>query len=111
MNTALNENKTELGVLVLAVAVEMLAHADGLLNKHVQVFGDVGRQTVRLQDTQDLLAGDRAHLRHTHGVTKMHADLGRHKTLLRELANLVHDFTRLNLQPCRRIPLVWQRRL
>lgn len=30
MDTGLDENKTELGVLVLAVALEMLADSDGL---------------------------------------------------------------------------------
>lgn len=30
MNTGLDENETELGVLILAVALEMLADGDGL---------------------------------------------------------------------------------
>ena len=35
MDTGLDENETELGVLVLAVALKMLADLDGLLDEHV----------------------------------------------------------------------------
>lgn len=42
MHTRLNENEPELAVAVLAVALEVLAHGDGLLDELVQVLGDVG---------------------------------------------------------------------
>jgi len=38
MDTRLDENEAELGVLVLAIALEMLADGDGLLDQHVQVL-------------------------------------------------------------------------
>ena len=40
MNTALDENQTELGVAVLSVALQMLSHSDSLLNQEVHVLGD-----------------------------------------------------------------------
>jgi hypothetical protein len=38
----LDENEAELAVLVLAVALEMLAHGNGLLDQHVEIFWDFG---------------------------------------------------------------------
>jgi len=40
VDTGLDENETELGVLVLSVALEMLSHGDGLLDQHVKVLWD-----------------------------------------------------------------------
>lgn len=45
MNAALNQNEAVLAVLILAIALQMLAHRDGLLNKAVQVLRDLGSQT------------------------------------------------------------------
>ena len=42
VHSALDENEAELGVLVLAVALQMLAHSQGLLDQVVQVLGDLG---------------------------------------------------------------------
>ena len=51
----------------------MLADGDGLLDEVVQVLGDVGGQPLGLQDTQDLVTGDKADLSHTVRVTQDHA--------------------------------------
>jgi hypothetical protein len=37
VNTGFDKNETELGVFVLAVALEMLADGDGLLDEHVKI--------------------------------------------------------------------------
>jgi hypothetical protein len=37
VDTGLDENEAEFGVLVLAVALEMLADGDGLLDEHVKI--------------------------------------------------------------------------
>lgn len=42
VDAALHENETELGVAVLPVAVQMLAHGHGLLDELVQILGDGG---------------------------------------------------------------------
>ena len=44
VNAGLHKNEAELGVLVLAVALEVLAHGHGLLNQVVQVLRDLRRQ-------------------------------------------------------------------
>jgi len=47
VDTGLDENEAELGVLVLAVAaLEMLADGDGLLDEHVQILWDFWCETV-----------------------------------------------------------------
>ena len=45
VDTGLDEDKAELGVLVLAVLFKVLAHADGLLDEAVQIFGKSSGET------------------------------------------------------------------
>ena len=45
MHSALNKNEAELGVLVLSVAFQMLAHSHSLLDQMVQIFGDLRAQS------------------------------------------------------------------
>merc|ERR1719230_1647836 len=54
VDATLNEDEAELRVLVLAVLVEMLADSNSLLDEVVQVFGQLRRQAVSLQDAEDL---------------------------------------------------------
>lgn len=42
MDTGLDENETELGVLVLAVALKVLADGNSLLDEVVQILGELG---------------------------------------------------------------------
>ena len=41
MDTGLDKDKTVLGILVLAIALEMLADGDCLLNQLVEVLGNL----------------------------------------------------------------------
>ena len=70
MDTALDENETELGVAVLAVALQMLADAHGLLDQMVEILGQVWREALGLQYAQDLVAGDESNLGNSMRVTK-----------------------------------------
>ena len=45
MDAGLDENETELGVLVLAVGLEVLPDGDRLFNKVPEILGDLGRKT------------------------------------------------------------------
>ena len=45
VDAALDQNETILAVLVLAVALQMLAHRHGLLDEAVEVFRDLGSQS------------------------------------------------------------------
>jgi hypothetical protein len=44
VDTRLNENKTELGVLVLAVTLEVLTDGNSLLDEVVQILGELGSE-------------------------------------------------------------------
>merc|ERR1719324_1069855 len=99
VDAGLDKDKTELLVTVLAVALQVLAHGDSLLDQHVQVLRDGRGEAADLQDTEDLGAGDVLDLRDTEGITEGDTDLGRGETLLGELADVVGDLLRLHLQP------------
>lgn len=62
VDTGFDQNQTELGVLVLAVALKMLAHGDSLLDEHVKILRDGRGEAVLLKDTKDLAASDRLDL-------------------------------------------------
>jgi len=76
VDSALNANEAELGVSVLAELFKMLADSNGLLDEHVQVFGDLGGKTVLLEDSENLGAGDTLNLGDTVGISKSNTDLG-----------------------------------
>ncbi len=101
MNTGLNENQTELAVLVLVplVILQVLLDGHSLLDKHIQILRDGGREAVGLEDTQDLVTSDGLDLCNTAGVTKNHTDLGRGKALLGQLADEVLHLRGSDLDP------------
>lgn len=105
VDTALNENEAELGVLVLAVALEVLADRDGLFDEAVQVLGKLGRRSGHLQDAHNLATRDLGHLRNAARVPKDHTDLARRQALLGVLEDLLLDVLSLVLAPRgRRLP-------
>ena len=89
VDTGLDENESELGVLVLSVGVHVFLDGNSLLDKHVEILRDRGGKAVLLENAEDLVAGDGLDLCDTVGITKDYADLGRGKTLLCELAHMV----------------------
>ena len=99
VDAALDEDEAELGVLVLAVALEVLADLDGLLDEHVQILGNLGGEAVGLEDADDLLAGDGLDLGDAVGVAEDDADLGGGEALLGELANMLLDLLGADLEP------------
>eukprot|EP00049_Salpingoeca_infusionum_P025077 m.17949 g.17949 ORF g.17949 m.17949 type:complete len:190 (+) comp7621_c0_seq1:1612-2181(+) len=89
VNTALDKNEAELAVLVLAVAHEMLAHSDGLLDEMVKVLWELWCETLCLEDAEDLGTCEALDLSNTAGITKDNTDLGWGETLACELVNLL----------------------
>ena len=108
VDSALNKDEVKLGVLVLSVLLEMLADGHGLLDQVVQVLGELGSHTLGLQDSQNLGTRDALQLGDTHGVSQGDTDLRRGQTLLGQLAHVLDDVLRLDLQPRRRSALVRQ---
>jgi len=70
MNPGLNENESELSVLVLAVSFEVLSDGDGLLDQHVQVLWDIRGETAGLQDSEDFVSGNNFDLCDTMAVSQ-----------------------------------------
>lgn len=99
MDAGLDQDQVELGVLVLAVLLEVLSDGDRLLDQVVEVLGQRRRETVSLQDAEDLGAGDRLDLPDAVRVAEDGADVGRGQTLLGELADDLDDLLGGDLQP------------
>lgn len=72
VDPAFNENQAELGILVLSVSLQMLPDCHSLLDEVVEILGQVRGQALGLEDPQDLVTGDEAHLGHTMGVPQNH---------------------------------------
>ena len=62
MDSALNKNESELGVLVLPVSLKMLSDGHGLLDQIVAVLGQSGSHSLAFQDAENLVAGDKSNL-------------------------------------------------
>jgi len=91
MDAGLHQDETELGVTVLAAALEVLADGDGLLDEEVEVLWDVGREALGLEHTQDLVASHKPHLCHSVRVTQDDTYLRGCEALLGELVDLLLD--------------------
>lgn len=91
MDTGFDENQTELGVLVLAVTLKVLADSDGLLDQHVKVLWNLRGEAVGLEDSKNLVTSNNLDLSNTVRISQDNTDLGRSGTLLRKFANLVNN--------------------
>ena len=58
VDPGLDENESELAVLILAVALEVLTHSDGFLDQHVEIFWDFGCETYVSLCQSEILDGD-----------------------------------------------------
>ena len=75
MDSALDEDKSELAILVLAIFLQVLSHVDSLLDEVVEVFRDFWSQSILLQDSEDLTASDTFDLRNSIVISENYTDL------------------------------------
>jgi hypothetical protein len=106
VDSGFDQNQSKLGVLVLSVSLQVPTNLNGLLDKHVQVFGNFRGKAVGLEDSNNLLSGDRLDLGNTIGVTQDDTNLRGGQTLLGKLAHVVFDIGSRDLVPRRRSALV-----
>jgi hypothetical protein len=106
VDSGFDQNQAELGVLVLAVSIQMPTDLYSLLDKHVQILGNFGGKTVGLKHSDDLLSSDRLNLSDTIGIPQDNTNLRRGQTLLGKLANVLLDIGRSDFEPRRRSALV-----
>ena len=99
MDTAFNENKTELGVLVLSVLLQMLSNSDSLLHQMVKILRDLRGKTIGLQDTKNFAASNVLDLTNSVRVSKLDTDLRRSKTLSCQFGDLITNFVVGGFQP------------
>ena len=111
MDPGLDENESELSILILAVPLQMLPDAHRLFDEVVNILRNVGGEALGLQDPEDLVAGDESHLGDTVAVPENDADLGRGQTLLGQLEDLLLDVVGGELQPVGDGAAVGERRL
>ena len=52
MDAGFDENEAELGVLILAVLLQVLSDVHGFLDQVVQILGQLGSQTCEREQTQ-----------------------------------------------------------
>lgn len=108
MDSGLDQNQSELGVLVLSVSLQVLSDSDSLLDQEVQVLRNLWSQTVGFQDSQDLVTGDDLSLGNTVSVSQQDTDLGRSQTLSGVLDDLLNNLVGGQLEPSWSISRVWK---
>ena len=78
------------------------------MSKHISARE--GKSTLRLEDTEDFVAGDEPHLGDTVRVTEGDTDLGGCEAFAGELDDVLNDILWCRLEPCGRCPAVGQGR-
>jgi len=91
VDTGFDKNKTETGVTVLSVLFQVLSDVDGLLNQVVKVFWEFWGETLGLQDSEDLVTGERFDVGNTLSITKSDTDFRWRETLSCQFVDLVLD--------------------
>jgi len=88
VNPRLDQNKTELGVLILAINFEMLANGNRLFDEVPKVLRDGWAKSLRFEDTENFVSSDETDLGNTMRVTEGDTDLGGSQSLTSKLNDL-----------------------
>merc|ERR1712149_131351 len=91
MDTRFDQNQSEFSVAILSVSLEMLSHADGLLDHEVEILWEFWSGAQRFQNSQDLGPCQVMRLADSVGVSQVHADKRRLVTFLGKLVDDVLD--------------------
>ena len=108
VDSALNKNESELGVLVPTTLLQMLSDVHSLFDKVVEVFGDLWGEADLLQDSEDFASSDALHLWDTDGISESNADLRRRVALLGQFRNGIDDVVGGDSNPAWCSFSVWQ---
>ncbi|KAH3667381.1 hypothetical protein OGAPHI_003030 [Ogataea philodendri] len=99
VDSRLDQNKSELGVLVLSVSLKVLSNGNSLLDQEVQVLWDLWSKTVGLENSHNLVTGDHLGLVNTVSVSQNNTNLRRGKTLSGVLHDLLNNIVRRQFEP------------
>jgi len=108
VNAGLDQDKTELRVLVLAVLLQVLAHCDSLLDEAVEVLREGWGKTLGTEDADNLVASNHLNLGNAVGIPENDANLGRSVTLLGHVADLLDSVGSALLHPRWWGTFVWE---
>jgi len=107
VNSGFDKNKTELGVLVLSVSLEMLSYSDTLLDEHVQVFWNFWGKTGRFEDSKNLVSSNDLYLSDTVSISQLDTYLGWRISLLCQSADVFNNLVRSGFQPGGWVSAIW----
>lgn len=108
VDSRLDQNQSELRVLVLSVSLQVLSDRDSLLDQEVQVLWDLWSQTVGFQNSQDLVTSDNLGLGDTVSISQENTNLRWSQTLSGVLDNVLDNVTRGQLEPSWSVSRVWE---
>ena len=91
MDSALDQDKSEFSISILSVLLHMLPHIDCLFDQVVQIFRDLGSETVLFQNSQNFISSDTFDLGDTIVISEHNTNLGGGAALLGELHNLFNQ--------------------
>ena len=99
MDSAFDEDESELAVLVLSVPLQVLPDVDCLLNQVVEVFWELGAKSVLFEDPEDLGASDAGDLGYPVVVPQNDSNLGGGTALFSQPHNLFYEVVGGDLDP------------
>lgn len=99
VDSRFDQNQSEFSILVLSVSFQVLSNRDSLSDQVVQVFWDLWGQTVRLQDSHDLVTSDETSLSDTVSISQQDTDLRWSQTLSGVLDDLFNNRLRRQFEP------------
>ena len=99
VDSALGQNESEFGILVLSALLQVLSDVNSLLDQMVEVFWDLWGEALLLQDSEDFASSDRFNLRDSVTISESNTDLRWGATLLGELDNLLNEIVVRDLNP------------
>ena len=101
MDSAFNQNESEFSILIFSVSFKMLSDIDGLLDHVEEVLGDLGSETILLQNSKDFAASDPFNLGNAVVISKNDTNLRRRGSLFSHFYNLFNEIIGGDLDPAR----------
>ena len=99
VDSALGQNESEFGILVLSALLQVLSDVNSLFDQMVQVFWDLWGEALLLQDSEDFASSDMFNLRDSVTISESDTNLRWRATLLGELDNLLDEIVGRDLNP------------
>jgi len=107
VNTTLDENKSELGILVLSVFLQVLSYSNSFFDKMIQILWNLRSKSVGFQNSHNLVSCDVLYLCNSVRVSEDHTNLRWSETLLGKSADVLVYLLRRGCEPRWWTSFVW----